>query len=89
VRSLSSEALPNVGHGSRDTRKDAVRWLAMFSPNCVTRAVCRDIWRDWILADDDSVKQVQRELAEVRTDLYGLTADFNRLGARLAYGGAL
>jgi hypothetical protein len=87
--SLSQEAQPNVGLGSRDTRKDAVRWLAVFSPNCVTRAVCRDIWRDWILDDDDNVRVLQRELGDARDDHHRLASDFNKLGARLAYGGAL
>ncbi len=82
-------AMPKVGEGSRDTRKDAVRWRATLDKNPVTRAVCRDIWADWIMADDDSICQLRGELRDLTSMVYGLRTDFDRLGARMGYGGQI
>ena len=42
---------PNCGEGPYETRADVARYRALFDTNCVTRWVCRDIWRKRLLAE--------------------------------------
>lgn len=80
---------PNCGAGSRDTRKDAVRWRSVHDANCVTRSVCREIWAGWVVSDDDNVKRLQDCLADTNKTVHANHAAFMALGARLGYGGTL